>query len=185
MLEMTTILLAAACLIIGAIIGALLTRTLSAREKQQRDLAEQLRARDNELQLYKHDVANHLLKSAEMISELKAQQQQVSEQFLNDVARLAPLELDQQIREKLRHEDDDHRGQIIPSTPREAPVDYALNYPEEILGETYGLADTGYIAPQNAGVLRGTAANPGDQTIEGQSTPRRGAEHSPQRPIVN
>lgn len=58
------------CFIIGALIGAIVTRRFSATEQENRDLEKHLHDKQDELKSYKNEVTAHFVKTASMLQNL-------------------------------------------------------------------------------------------------------------------
>ena len=164
MLDINTLVIAAICLVIGAIIGAVVRTAIAPGEKQQRALAEKLQAREDELKLYQQDVTEHFIKSSELLGEMQRQQQQATEQLLASASRLATPDTNRRIQDNMLPAADSGRHlNILSLTPQEPPKDYAPGR-GNVLSENYGLADSG-----DATALRGTPAGHNAASEDGDS----------------
>lgn len=141
-LDVTTIAIAAICLVVGLIVGSLLSRTLSPQEKKRRELEEKLQAKEDELKIYQRDVSDHLLKTAELVQELNRNQREISEQLTTSAMRLASPQTSRQVQNSaFAGLAPDSRPMTLSSIHQEPPKDYAPSVPGGILSESYGLND--------------------------------------------
>ena len=161
-MDETTIIVAVVCLLVGLGVGALLTRTLSPQEKKRRELEARIQVKEDELNLYRQDVSDHLLKTSEMIRELNRSQRQIGEQLAKSALRLSSPDVSRQVQDAALDGLSREAGtSILSSIPQEAPKDYAPG--RGILSENYGLVDI-----EDPGVTRGLATGPDAKTKESE-----------------
>jgi len=140
--DVTTIVIAAVCLLVGLAAGSLLTRTLSPQEKKRRELEETIRQKEDELKTYQRDVSEHLVKTSELIKDMTRSHREVAEQLATSAMRLSAPEISRQVQDAVFVGlSADSRPQILSSIPAEPPKDYAPSVPGGVLSESYGLTD--------------------------------------------
>jgi len=158
--EVTTFLIAAACLVAGVVAGSLLNRTLSPQEQRRRELEEKLQAKEDELKIYQRDVSDHFIKTADLMAELRRNQQEIGEQLAIGAMRLTSPEIGRKIQDTaLANLDSGSKNTILSAIPPEAPKDYAPSVPGGILSENYGFTD-----------IQSTTASDDESSIETTST---------------
>jgi len=140
--DQTTIITAVVCLVIGLVIGSLLTRVISPQSAKNRELRKKLQEKEDELKVYRQDVSDHFLRSAELVRELTRSQQEISEQLATAAMRLTAPEVSRQVHNTaFEGLATDSSLKILSAFPPEAPKDYAPSVPGGVLSESYGLTD--------------------------------------------
>lgn len=154
-MEQTTIIIAVVCLVIGLISGSLLTRLISPQSVRSRELKKKLLEKEEELKIYRRDVNEHFVKSAELLREMTRTQRETSEQLAGAAMRLASPEVSRMVHDTAFDGlAIDTRFNFISSVPPEPPKDYAPSVPGGVLSESYGLSDI-----QDSGTTRGLFDN--------------------------
>lgn len=113
----TAIFLAIAALLLGLITGAALGRIFARRAGPQVRLSDQLRTRDQRLQLYERQVAEHFERTAQLSAELDRALDQLRDQLAAGADKLVGEGLGNRIARR-----DDGRG---PGPEIQPPRDYA------------------------------------------------------------
>lgn len=140
--DLTTITIAAVCLVVGLAAGSLLTRTLSPQEKKRRELENQLKDKEEQLKIYQQDVSDHFIKTSELISEMNRTHREISEQLASGAMLLTAPEVSRRVQDSaFAGLSADSRPRILSATPPEPPKDYAPSVPGGVLSESYGLTD--------------------------------------------
>jgi uncharacterized membrane-anchored protein YhcB (DUF1043 family) len=147
--DLTTIVIASVCLLVGLAAGSLLTRTLSPQEKKRRELEEQLKLKDDELKTYQRDVSDHLIKTSELVRDMTRNHRELSEQLATSAMRLTAPDISRQVQERaFEGLSADSRPRILSAIPAEPPKDYAPSVPGGVLSESYGLTDLNHSKTQ-------------------------------------
>ncbi len=151
MVDQTTIIIAVVSLVSGLIAGSLLTRTISPQSVKTRELKKKLLEKDEELKIYRRDVNEHFVKSAELLREMTRTQRETSEQLATAAMRLASPEVSRMVHDTAFDGLAlDTRFNFLSAVPPEPPKDYAPSVPGGVLSESYGLSDL-----QDNGTTRG------------------------------
>lgn len=141
-MDLTTAVIASVCFIVGLAVGSLLTHRLSPQEKKRRELAEQLRCKEDELKTYQRDVSEHFIKTSELLNGLIQSHREVSEHMATSALVLTSPDVSGRVQKAV------FSGLSAESRPRilssivsaEAPKDYAPSVPGGVLSESYGLS---------------------------------------------
>ena len=118
----TGIFLAVAALLVGLIAGIALGRTFARRAGPQVRLSDQLRTRDQRLQLYERQVAEHFERTAQLSAELDRALDQLRDQLAAGADKLVGEDLGNRIARRSGA----GRG---PGSEIQPPRDYAPNRP--------------------------------------------------------
>ena len=143
MFEFTTlILVGVACLIIGSIIGALLSRSLSPQDQQNRQLESRLQESENKLRDYQNEVSEHFAETSQKVNKLTQSYKEVHEFLASSALKLTNPDISRQLI-------DAADGKLLDSKPDsgkptndpEQPKDWAPKSPGQMgqLSEGYGL----------------------------------------------
>lgn len=147
-MELTFILIAVACLIVGLAVGSLLTRTFSPQEKKRKALEEKLQQKEDELKIFQRDVAEHFMKSSEIVRELTRSQRDICEHLATGALRLTSPEVSRKVQDvAFEGLGADQKPRILSSITAEPPKDYAPSVPGGVLNESYGLTDVPLMRP--------------------------------------
>jgi uncharacterized membrane-anchored protein YhcB (DUF1043 family) len=92
-MTVTAILVALAGLLAGVLAGVALGRGLARREGRRDRLADQLRARDEKLQIYEQQVIEHFARAAALAEDLGRAWQELERHLADGAGRLANPEL--------------------------------------------------------------------------------------------
>lgn len=140
----TLILVALICLIVGAVVGSLLTKTLHPQEKLRRELQDELTRAREEHKNYQQEVSEHFAQTADLVRNLSHNFQTVHEQLTQSAVRLATPEISHKLMRATSGTtlgagkgsvSDTTLSALVPEPPR----DYAPKVPGGILSEHYGL----------------------------------------------
>ncbi len=138
---MTTpiILIGLSCLALGLIIGFIMARTLHPKEKERKELEDQLKQSQERTKNYQQEVTEHFLKTSELVNNLSHSYRDVHEHLATGAMRLTNTEISRQMIDAGfgRHENTN----IITEETPEPPKDYAPKVPGGILSEEYGLKE--------------------------------------------
>lgn len=147
-MELTFILIAVACLVVGLAVGSLLTRTLSPQEKKRKALEEKLQQKEDELKIFQRDVAEHFMKSSEIVREMTRSQREICEHLATGALRLTSPEISRKVQDvAFEGLGADQKPRILSAVPAEPPKDYAPSVPGGVLNESYGLSDVPLMTP--------------------------------------
>lgn len=113
----TAIFLAVAALLLGLLVGMTLGRISARRTGSRERLSDQLRTRDQRLQLYERQVAEHFERTAQLSAELDRALDQLREQLAAGADKLVGEDLGNRIARR-----GDGRG---PAPEIQPPRDYA------------------------------------------------------------
>lgn len=139
----TVIVVAIVFLLLGLVVGSLLTRTLSPQDKKRREVEGQLRALEDEYKLYQQDVTEHFSRTADLVTNLTRSQREVHEHLAAGAMYLANADVSRQVMNAANPQLSDNRDiHTLSSAPPEPPKDYAPTVPGGVLSENYGLSDT-------------------------------------------
>jgi uncharacterized protein len=131
---------AAVCLAVGLVVGSLLTKTLSPQQKKRKALEERLKQKEDELKTYQHDVADHFVKTSEIVRELTRSQRDICEHLATGALRLTAPEVSRKVQDvAFEGLGSENKFRILSTEPAEPPKDYAPG--GGILNESYGLTD--------------------------------------------
>ncbi len=146
---LTTILVAATTLVIGGVLGGLLTRKLSSQEKKAQSLQAEVEKHKKQLSEYQQQVNDHFATTAKLVNQLTQNYRDVHEHLASDALKLANMDISRQL---ISDTNNDHIGinerklneQIV-----EPPKDWApkTEGEEGMLSESYGLKDEEEISP--------------------------------------
>jgi len=140
--DVTTIVISAVCLLVGLAAGSLLTRTLSPQEQKRRALEEKFRQKEDELNIYQRDVADHLIKTSELLRDMTRSHREISEQLAAGAMLLAAPDVSRQVQDAaFAGLSSESKPRILSQSPPEPPKDYAPSVPGGVLSESYGLSD--------------------------------------------
>jgi len=140
--DVTTLVIAAVCLLVGLATGFLLTRTLSPQESKRRLLEEQLKQKEDELRTYQRDVSDHFLKSSEMLREITRSHREISEHLVSSALLLSSPDVSRRVQDAaFSGLSNESRPRILSQFDAEPPKDYAPSVPGGVLSENYGLSD--------------------------------------------
>ncbi|MFZ5653444.1 MAG: ZapG family protein [Pseudomonadota bacterium] len=109
----TELLLIIGALLVGLAAGAALGRALARRADARLRLSDQLRSRDQRLQLYEREVREHFERTAQLSEELDRTLEQLRQHLARGAGKLAGEELGRRI------------AGSAPQQPLEPPRDYA------------------------------------------------------------
>ena len=129
-------------LILGCIIGAALTRTLSPQEQKARDLESKLQNSEKQLTQYQQDVTQHFAQTASLVNSLTQSYKEVHEHLVSDALKLANVDISRQLLNNSEANELDTEPHIDESE-FEPPRDWAPKTPgsQGTLSETFGLGE--------------------------------------------
>lgn len=138
----TLITTALIALVVGALVGMLLTRATQPKEKQRKELEAKLQKTEKELKDYQHEVTEHFIKTSALINTMTHSYRAVHEHLAGSAMHLANPDISRQLINagtgKLEGSTEDD---ALSATPPEPPKDYAPKSPEGVLSENYGLKE--------------------------------------------
>lgn len=139
--------------VVGCILGAVLTRTLSPQEKKSRSLESKLQDSENKLNQYQQEVTEHFATTAKLVNNLTQSYRDVHEHLSSDALKLANVDISRQLLKSASKEDDALLGGAeIKEDDFQPPKDWAPKTPgtEGTLSENFGLSDGDYNSPEEA-----------------------------------
>lgn len=99
MISTTVLATAAISLIIGVLIGAVLTRSLGTREQHNRELERKLEDTEQRLSSYQQQVTEHFTETSQRVNKLTQSYKEVHEYLANSALELANPEISRQLLE--------------------------------------------------------------------------------------
>ncbi|MBQ0798414.1 MAG: DUF1043 family protein [Porticoccaceae bacterium] len=138
-MDSSSILIVVAALIVGLLLGILLTRGLSSPLKQRKQLGEELRQAREKQQLYEREVAEHFVKTSGLVNNLTESYRHLHQHLAASAETLANPNLgDGLLAPKVTQlELDIEQLPALDATMPEPPRDYAPS--QGVLNEGYGL----------------------------------------------
>lgn len=133
------LIIALICFGAGIILGVLLARVFSGPARQKRQASEQLRQNMATSATYRHEVAEHFVKTSGLIKNLTASYAELNRYLAASAGKLASPEIGRQLAEVSSVQ----LELILPTThggQAQAPRDYAPG--NGVLGADYGLGRT-------------------------------------------
>ena len=161
MIDLTTILIAAACFLIGAGVGHLYSRKLGGNGKSVADLEKALASSEEKLKNYQHAVTEHFVKVSHLTTNMAQSYREIHEHLASSAIRLANPEVGRQLLKasggNLMLSDADGNP-LVSSEELHPPRDYAPKVPGGVLSEDYGLKD-----PEGAANAMASADEDGEE----------------------
>lgn len=160
-MDSTTLLIALACLLVGLVVGSLLTRTLAPQEKKRRELETKLRRAEDEHKAYQQQVTEHFLKTSGMLRDMTQSYRNLGEHLASGAMVLATSEVSREVLDASSPKLSDKSagtGALLSATNAEPPKDYAPSVPGGVLSENYGFGEDG--SDPNNLYTRGLATKP-------------------------
>ena len=166
MISITTILISAACFLIGAGLGHLYSRNNQPKDRSARDLEKKLAQTEQQLKRYQQEVTEHFLKVSHLTTNMTQSYRKIHEHLATSAIRLASPEIGRQLLKasgtELNLTDED--GNPLFSTEDIQPRrDYAPKVPGGVLSEDYGLNEEGAVEGEGS-EDEGTLEDDGDPT---------------------
>jgi uncharacterized membrane-anchored protein YhcB (DUF1043 family) len=124
----------------GLIIGFILARSLHPQARERKELEEQLRQSQGQLENYQQEVTAHFVKTSELINNLSHSYRDVHEHLATSAMHLTNLEISRQLIDAGFGSHENNSNLISGDTP-EPPKDYAPKVPGGVLSEEYGLKE--------------------------------------------
>jgi uncharacterized membrane-anchored protein YhcB (DUF1043 family) len=143
-LNTTVITIGLVCLVIGALIGAIISRTTSPQEKKRREVEKRLQETERKLKDYQDDVTEHFIKTSGLINNLTQSYREVHEHMASSAMHLTNPDISRQLLNAGAGTLVDPaamENQALPAKIPEPPRDYATKSLEGILSESSGLSD--------------------------------------------
>lgn len=142
----TLIGIAIAALVVGCILGLVLSKTLSPQEQKARSLESKLQDSEKKLSAYQQEVTEHFAQTAKLVNSLTQSYRDVHEHLASDALKLANVDISRQL---LKASGDDDKLMGEPDLGEESfepPKDWAPKTPgsEGTLSENFGLNDDDY-----------------------------------------
>ncbi len=97
MISTTVLATAAISLVIGALIGALLTRSLGTPEQQTRELERKLEDTERRMSDYQQQVTEHFMETSQRVNKLTQSYKEVHEYLANSALNLTNPEISRQL----------------------------------------------------------------------------------------
>lgn len=131
-----------ASLILGCIIGAVLTRTLSPQEQKARSLETKLQDSEKQLSQYQQEVTQHFAQTANLVNSLTQSYKDVHEHLVGDALKLANVDISRQLLNNSEASELNAEPQLDESE-FQPPKDWAPKTPgsEGTLSESFGLKE--------------------------------------------
>lgn len=144
MITLTSILLAATFLLIGAALGHLFSKKVNSGEKSVRDLEQKLAKTEQDLRRYQQEVTEHFVTTSHLTTNIAQSYRQMHEHLASSAMRLASPEVGRQLLKSGGSDFgllDSNGNPLLDLSDIEVPRDYAPSVPGGILREDYGLAE--------------------------------------------
>lgn len=144
MFSLTTLIgVAAVALIVGCLLGVLLSRTLSPQEQKARTLEAKLKDGEQQLMQYQQEVTQHFAQTASLVNTLTQSYKDVHEHLASDALKFANVDISRQLL-KSSESSDFLSEPNMDEKEIYAPKDWAPKTPgsEGTLSESFGLKDT-------------------------------------------
>jgi uncharacterized membrane-anchored protein YhcB (DUF1043 family) len=134
---------AAIALIIGCILGALLTRTLSPQERRAKTMENQLKESEQKLSEYQQEVTQHFADTAKLVNNLTQSYREVHEHLSSNALKLANVDISRQLISSSGSDDKILGDTSINEEDFQPPKDWAPKVPgtEGTLSESFGLGE--------------------------------------------
>ncbi|MEH6639157.1 MAG: DUF1043 family protein [Porticoccaceae bacterium] len=138
-MDSSSILIVVAALVVGLLLGMLLTRGLSSPVKQRKQLGEELRQAKEKQEVYEREVAEHFVKTSGLVNNLTESYRHLHQHLASSAETLANPDLsDSLLTPKVTQlELDIEQLPALDATMPEPPRDYAPS--QGVLNEDYGL----------------------------------------------
>lgn len=136
----STLLIAFACLLAGAGLGAFFTRRFSPQERERRELAESLHRQEAEAAAYQQQVTAHFIKTSELVNNLAQSYREVHQHLALSATHLANPEVGRSLLNAGTGQLElnlDAKSQVRTLEP---PRDYSTK--KDMLNPGYSLQDT-------------------------------------------
>jgi len=149
-LSTTEITIGLTCLVIGALIGAIISRVTSPQDRKRREVENRLQETEQKLKDYQNDVTEHFIKTSGLINNLTQSYREVHEHMASSAMHLANPDISRQLLNAGAGTLDNPasiENQALSGKIPEPPKDYAPKAPEGILSEGYGLSDETNLTP--------------------------------------
>jgi len=134
-----TLLIAATCIIIGAIIGTFISSRLSSDSRKNRDLSGELTEAKNHLHQYQKQVEEHFIETARLVDNLTQNYREVHNHLAQGASELLDDIEEEKTLKKLPG--DETRAEKDIEAIAAPPLDYAPKDPNArgVLDESFGL----------------------------------------------
>jgi uncharacterized membrane-anchored protein YhcB (DUF1043 family) len=130
-------------LIIGCIIGAVLTRTLSPQEQRAKSMENRLKESEHKLNEYQQEVTQHFADTAQLVNNLTQSYRDVHEHLSSNALKLANVDISRQLISGAGSDDKILGDASINEEDFQPPKDWAPKVPGEegTLSESFGLGE--------------------------------------------
>ncbi len=128
-------------LVVGCIIGALLSRVLSPQEQKAKSLETKLQDAENHLTEYQQEVTEHFAQTAKLVNTLTESYRDVHEHLASDALKLANVDISRQLLKNAEGGDELLTEESMNESDFQPPRDWAPKTPgkEGTLSENFGL----------------------------------------------
>ncbi|TQV80212.1 DUF1043 family protein [Exilibacterium tricleocarpae] len=128
---------------VGCVVGALLSRSLNPREKQNRDLEQRLQQAEQRLSGYQQEVTEHFAQTSQLVNSLTQSYREVHEYLASSALKLSNPDVSRQILEAGKGKLPSDNSTVIDKDNFEPPRDWAPKEPgsKGALSEDYGLEE--------------------------------------------
>lgn len=144
MINLTLILVSAACLLIGAGLGHLVSRKNQPGDESVADLQAKLEQTEEQLKRYQQEVTEHFIQVSNLTNNMTQSYRKIHEHLATSAIRLANPEIGRQLLKAGGSQlslTDEEGNPLINAEDLEPPRDYAPKVPGGVLSEDYGLSD--------------------------------------------
>ena len=165
MISITTIIISAACFLIGAGLGHLYSRKNQPSDRSTQDLEKKLAKTEQQLRRYQQEVTEHFLKVSHLTTNMTQSYRKIHEHLATSAIRLASPEIGRQLLKASGTElnlTDEDGNPLLSTEDIQPPRDYAPKVPGGVLSEDYGLNDEGAVDGED---------NEDDGTLEDDGDP--------------
>ncbi|MGH1485674.1 MAG: YhcB family protein [Cellvibrionaceae bacterium] len=153
MFSLTTLaIVGAAALLVGCILGSLLSRTLSPQQQKARTLETKLQEAEQQLKEYQQEVTDHFAETSKLVNNLTQSYRDVHEHLASDALKLANVDISRQLLSNANGDDTLLGDTSINEEDFQPPKDWAPKTPgaEGTLSEGYGLKESEEYAEQES-----------------------------------
>ena len=139
----TLVIVGLAALLIGCLLGSLLSRTLSPQQQKARTLETKLQAAEHQLKVYQQEVTDHFAETSTLVNNLTQSYRDVHEHLASDALKLANVDISRQLLSNANGDDTLLGDTSINEEDCQPPKDWAPKTPgtEGTLSEAYGLKE--------------------------------------------
>ena len=138
-MDTSTLLAISVALVVGLLVGIVLTRALSSPLKQRKQLGEELRQAREKQELYERDIAEHFVTTSSLVNNLTESYRNLHQHLATSAETLVSPELNHDLLAPSTSQLELDIGQLpaLDTDTPEPPKDYAPS--QGVLNESYGL----------------------------------------------